>query len=80
MKNLNENMPCIHFKMETLLSVLSLITRGSYLSSLGLKDAYYSIPIHPDHTKFYNPFGKINCINFKYFEMVDVVAQENLQN
>ena len=38
--------------METLQSVLSLITPGCYLASLNLKDAYYSIPIHPDHTKF----------------------------
>ena len=45
-------MTYIHFKMETLQSVLSLITPGCHLSSLDLKDAYYSVPIHPDHTKF----------------------------
>ena len=38
--------------METLRLVLSLITPGCYLASLNLKDAYYSVPIHPDHTKF----------------------------
>ena len=38
--------------METLQSVVSLITPGCYLTSLDLKDAYYSVPIHPDHTKF----------------------------
>ena len=52
LKNLNEDMPYIHFKMETLQSVLSLITPGCYLASLDLKNAYYSVPIHPDHTKF----------------------------
>ena len=52
LKNLNEDMPYIHFKMETLQSVLSLITPGCYLVSLDLKDAYYSVPIHPDHIKF----------------------------
>ena len=52
LKNLNKDMPYIHFKMETLQSVLSLITPGCYLASLDLKDAYYSVPIHPDHTKF----------------------------
>ena len=51
LKNLNEVMPCIDFKMETIQSVLSLITPGCYLASLDLKDAYYSVPIHPDHTK-----------------------------
>ena len=54
LKNLNEVMPCIDFKMETMIlnqSVLSLITPGCYLALLDLKDAYYSVPIHPDHTK-----------------------------
>ena len=51
LKNLNEVMPCIDFKMETIQSVLSLITPRCYLASLDLKDAYYSVPIHPDHTK-----------------------------
>ena len=52
LKNQNEDMSYIHFKMETLQSVLSLITPGFYLASPDLKDACYSIPIHPDHTKF----------------------------
>ena len=51
LKTLNEDMPYIHFKMETLQSVLSLITPGCYLTSLDLKDSY-SAPIHPDNTKF----------------------------
>ena len=42
----------MHFKMKTLQSVLSLITPGCYLVSLDLKDAYYSVPMHPDRTKF----------------------------
>ena len=52
LKNVNECMSYIHFKMETLQSILSFITQGCYLASLDLKDAYYSVPIHPDHTKF----------------------------
>ena len=68
LKNLNEDMPYIHFKMETR---QSLITSGCYLGSLDLKDAYYFVPIHPDHTKF---------LKFLVLQMVFVVAQENLQN
>ena len=45
-------MSYIHFKMETFRSVLSLITPGCYLASLDLKDAYYTVPINSDHTKF----------------------------
>ena len=52
LKNLNEDMPYIYFKVEKLQSVLSLITPGCYLASLDLEDAYYSIPIHQVHTKF----------------------------
>ena len=44
LKKLNEDMPYIQFKIETLHSVLLLFTPGSYLASLDLKDAYYSVP------------------------------------
>ena len=80
LKNLNEAMPYIHFKMETLQSFLSLITPGCYLASLSLKDASYFVLILPDHTKFLKFIWKISCISFYYFQMVYVVAQENLQN
>ena len=51
LKNLNEDMPLIHSRMETLQSFLSLIISGCYLASLELKHVYYSLPIYPDHTK-----------------------------
>ena len=38
--------------METLQSVLLPITPGCYLTSLDLQNAYYSVPIHPDYTRF----------------------------
>ena len=37
LKNLNEDMPYIHFKTETLQLVLTLITSGCYLASLSLR-------------------------------------------
>ena len=52
LKNLNNGMPYVHFKMETLSSVLHLITPGCYLASTDLKDAYYSVPILTDYTKY----------------------------
>ena len=51
-------MPYVHFKMETLSSVLSLITPGCYLASIDLKDAYYSILTHTDHSKYLKFFWK----------------------
>ena len=50
--------------MKTLQSVLSLITPGCYLASLDLKDVYYSVPIHPDHTKFLKFIWKNQLYNF----------------
>ena len=45
-------MPYTHFKMETLQSVLELITPDCFMASLHLKDSYYIIIINPDHTKY----------------------------
>lgn len=38
-----------HFKMSTLTTALRLIRKNCYMSSLDLRDAYYSVPIHKDH-------------------------------
>ena len=64
LKKLNQEMPHIHFKMETLHSVLELITPGCFMASLDLKDAYYSIPIHPAHTKYLKFYWKGQLYKF----------------
>ena len=51
-------MPYVYFKMENLSSVSNFITPGSYLASIDLKDAYYSVPIHTDYTKHLKFFWK----------------------
>lgn len=51
LKKLNNHMPYIHFKMETIKSVLNLVTPNCYMASIDIKDAYYSIPILPEHQK-----------------------------
>ena len=45
-------MPCIHFKVETIKSVLNLVTPNCYMKKIDIKDAYYSISILPEHQKF----------------------------
>ena len=45
LKKLNRVTEYIHFKMETLLSILRLVTPGCYMAKVDNKDAYYSIPI-----------------------------------
>ena len=48
----NEAVIFRHFKMDTLNTVLNLITPGAYMASLDLKHAYYTIPIAVEHRKF----------------------------
>ena len=38
--------------METLDTVLQIMKPGAFAGSLDLKDAYYSVPIYADHTKY----------------------------
>ena len=52
LKRLNENMPYIHFKMETIKSILTLVTPNCYMAKVDIKDAYYSVPILPEHQKY----------------------------
>lgn len=52
LKELNKNIPYCHFKMDTLQTALSLVTKNCYMASIDLKDAYYSVPICPEHKKF----------------------------
>ena len=58
MKKLNHDMPYIHFKLGTLQSILKLIAPGCFMASLDLKDAYYFIPVNPDHTKYLKFYWK----------------------
>ena len=52
LKPLNEFVDYHHFKMDTFQTALKLIQPGSFMASVHLKDAYYSIPVHPEHRKY----------------------------
>ena len=47
LKRLNEAVSYHHFKMDTLETAIKLMRPGCYMTSIGLKNAYYSIPIAP---------------------------------
>ena len=52
LKKLNSHMPKIHFKMDTIHSVLQLVHENCFMTKLDIKDAYYSIPIRESDKKF----------------------------
>ena len=52
LKKLNEHMPYTHFKMETINSILTMITPNCYMAEHDIKGAYYSIPILEEHQKY----------------------------
>ena len=52
LKKLNEYVTYHHFKMESLQSAVQLLKKDYWMAVLDLKDAYYSVPINPQHRKF----------------------------
>ena len=56
LKNLNEFVTFQHCKLESLKDVLDMITPRAWMSSVDLKDAYYSIAIHKNFIKFLKLF------------------------
>ena len=52
LKDLNEYVEYHHFKMDNIKAVLANVTKGCYMASLDLKDAYHSVKIHREHQKY----------------------------
>ena len=53
LKCLNESVLYRHCKLESLNDVLNMVKQNVWMGSIDLKDAYYSIPIHPDFQNFF---------------------------
>ena len=51
-KGLNSFMVTEHFKMEDLRTAANLLSPGDFLIKIDLHNAYYSVPIHPDSSRF----------------------------
>ena len=53
LKKLNSFVVYHHFKMETIQSVMKMITPSCWMASIDIKDAYYSVKIHPNYQKYW---------------------------
>ena len=52
LKGLNKFIVKTHFKMEHLLTILPLLQKDAYMTSLDLTDAYFTLPIADEHRKY----------------------------
>lgn len=52
LKKLNKFVNISHFKMEDIRTAIKLMTKNSYMVNLDLKEAYFLVPIHKNHTKY----------------------------
>ena len=52
LKKLNKDITKIYFKMDTIMSILKLVTPLTYFTKIDLKDVYYAIPVSPSHQKY----------------------------
>ena len=64
LRALNENMPYIHFKMDTFANVVNLLRPGCFMCSVDIKDAYYTVPISQNHKKYLKFKFKGTLCNF----------------
>ena len=52
LKEFNENVEYHHFKMDSIQSVINMVTPNCFMASIDIKDAQYSLPIAPEHRKY----------------------------
>lgn len=69
LKKLNSYVQTPHFKMEDYRTVLKLIRKNCFMSTIDLKDAYFLVPISPEHRRFlrFHVNGQLyqfNCLPF----------------
>ena len=65
LSHLNDFVCLTSFKMETVASVLLSVREGDFLTSLGLKDAYFQIPIHGSSRKLLRFMSEGTVYQFK---------------
>ena len=64
LKRLNESVSYHHFKMETLETAIKLIRPSCFMTSIDLKDAYYSIPVALEHQTLFEIYLERSVVCF----------------
>ena len=64
LSGLNKFVTYHHFKMDTIEKAIKLVTKNCYMGSVDLKDAYFSVPIHPKYRKFFRFIWKGQLYEF----------------
>ena len=62
---LNDSISYYHFKMDTVETAISLISEGCFMTTIDLKDAYYSIPIAEEDRKYLKFIWQDNVYQFR---------------
>ena len=62
---LNKFVENSHFQMESIHCLKSLLQKGDYMTTLDLKDAYLSVPVHKDSQKFLQFLWRNKCYAFQ---------------
>ena len=65
LKPLNAYVTYQHFKMEGMAMATSMIEQDDWFCKIDLKDAYFAIPIHPDHRKYLRFIWKGQVYQFR---------------
>ena len=69
LKQLNKNIEYHHFKMESIDTILNLVTKDRFMASIDLKDAYYSVKILENFQRYlkFEFLDKLDkCVCFPY--------------
>ena len=78
LKTVNSYMVYHHFKMDILLSAMTMMRPNYFMALFDSIDAYYSVPIYPENILNFN--GILNITNRHIFQMSYAPVQENLLN
>ena len=60
LESLNQHVKYLHFKMESLYHVLSVIKPNVWMASVDINDAFHSIPVNKTNQKYFKYSGTPN--------------------